>query len=200
MNHTSDLLSSSQRRILRAANSVFLEGGVMPISLAAVADQANVSRSLIYSHFPTQHDLMNGVLQLHLSIIARVNELARRSPSEKDALTQSALAYFDGMLEEGPTLALAPNDSFLSGRMNEAFQAASVSCLHALARAAKRLFKVSSREAISSIVMLKSLPDEAALLAWSGQIEAEICRETLEDSFRRAIDSMTYHNAVYPAG
>ena len=195
-----DHSQSSSQRIVEAANAVFLKGGVMPISLADVAEIAGVSRSLIYSHFPTQYDLMNGVLQLHLPVIERVTELAQNSQSAQEALLQSALTYFDAMLEDGPTLALAPNDSFLSGRVSEAFQVASMNCLHTLARSAKSIFKVSAREAVSSIVMLKSLPDEAALLAWSGQIEAEICRETLEDSFKRAIESMTYHDAVYPAG
>ncbi len=190
---------SSYQRIVEAANAVFLDGGVMPISLSDVAERANVSRSLIYSHFPSQHDLMNGVLNYHLPILERICEAARSGNSDRSVLLSSAMIYFDAMTDAGPTLALAPNDAFLTGHVTDKFKYTAITCLRTLARAAQRIFKVSPGEAVAGIVMLKSLPDEAALLAWSGQIDIETCRNTLEETLDRAISSMTFHEDVYPS-
>ena len=62
MSNVSSTTASSYDRIVAAADAIFLEAGVLPLALGDVADRAEVSRSLIYARFPTQHDLMNAVL------------------------------------------------------------------------------------------------------------------------------------------
>lgn len=171
----------------------------MPVSLAEVADRAGVSRSLIYSHFPTQHDLMNGVLNLQIPILEKVIAETKNAESDESALVNASLKYFDELVERGPTVALAPNDSFLTGHVNSEFSRAAQICLLNLSRPAGRLFRVSPREALSSVLMLKALPDEAAMLAWKGEILKEVCRETLHASIGQAIQSMTFHESIYPA-
>lgn len=190
--------NTSQDRILDAANAVFLEEGMMPLSLSDVAERAGVSRSLIYSHFPTQIELMNGVLKNHIPILDAVSDAAECSNDHRTSLIQAALVYYDGLLSHGPTLSRAPNDSFLSGHVDNQFRFAAMTCLHRLARSAQNLFRLSPGEAVSSIIMLKALPDEAAANAWRGDVDREVCRSSLRDIISQAVDSMTVHENVYP--
>jgi len=68
---------SSQTRdaILRAANKVVIEGGVIRLTLEAVARQAKVSKGGLLYHFPSKEALITGMIeQLNEEFNARIRQ------------------------------------------------------------------------------------------------------------------------------
>lgn len=197
MSNVSSTTASSYDRIVAAADAIFLEAGVLPLALGDVADRAEVSRSLIYARFPTQHDLMNAVLGRHLHLLRKVSKLADSASDEK-CFVEIAILYFNHLVDEGPTLALAPRDSFFANQKDSEFQKVFRQVLLKLASLAKRKLRLSNREAIASTLLLTSLPEESAMAVLNNKVDREIAADTLASSINAALTSLSFHENVYP--
>ena len=88
----------TRRRIAEAARSLFFERGFDAVTVAAVADRADVSLGTVFNYFPAKEDLFFAGLQdFEHRLVDAVRE---RAPG------QSALAAFRGvMLESSSRLA-----------------------------------------------------------------------------------------------
>ncbi len=189
--------SNSRDRIIHAANEVFLSEGTLPISLSKVAELADVSRSLIYTHFPGQRDLMKAVIADHTERF-EAELKADWSLPFVDAAHGVASSYFDYLLNNGPALAFAPRDSFLGGDLPAIYRSLACRVTLNLARIAAHTFRFSPRNAIASVIVLRAFPEETALLAWRGKVDSSTARQTLANGISDAIGALTYYETIYP--
>lgn len=96
--------SSTEGRILAAAEELFAERGYDGTSIADVAIQAGVSRPTVYAHFSSKEDILRGVaLSVRDSFLALQE---RESTDDRDVLTGAVRAYLDGWTRHYGILAL----------------------------------------------------------------------------------------------
>jgi AcrR family transcriptional regulator len=86
-----------------AAIALFLEHGFNQVSVAQVAEAAEVSKRTLFAYFPTKEDLVVHRLADHETELARV---VRGRPSGTDALTAVREHYLDGLRERDPITGL----------------------------------------------------------------------------------------------
>ena len=84
---TTDLkgrLPRDERRaqLLAAALEVFTQAGYHSAAMDEIADRANVSKPVLYQHFPSKLDLYLAVLDLHIDSL--VFEIQKSVASRKD--------------------------------------------------------------------------------------------------------------------
>ena len=184
---------SSRDRIIQAADEVFLAEGTLPISLPDVASRADVSRSLIYAHFPNQTDLMNAVIARH---VARLDTRLsfHSNGNTEDTAAQIASDYFDHLISLGPTIALAPKDSFLAADLCEDYKRLARRATRFLGSLARKAFVLPPRDAVASAIMMTALPESAAIAVWKKTIDAETAREAMMDSVRKSVSALTRHD------
>jgi len=72
-----------RRAILEAAGNLFLERGIAPTTMEAVAERASVSKMTLYSHFPDKPTLLAAVFERNLRAI-ELPELADGSGSSSE--------------------------------------------------------------------------------------------------------------------
>jgi AcrR family transcriptional regulator len=109
---TTDLkgrLPRDERRaqLLAAALEVFTQAGYHSAAMDEIADRANVSKPVLYQHFPSKLDLYLAVLDLHIDSL--VFEIQKSVASQKDnwARVQATTeAYFDFINREGEAFRL----------------------------------------------------------------------------------------------
>lgn len=86
--------------ILEAAREAFAEGGYHRTSLDAVAEQAGVSKALIYEHFSSKRELHAAMLELHVrELIERLNAALVAAEPGEDRMRAGTEAFFE-FLEE----------------------------------------------------------------------------------------------------
>lgn len=184
---------SSRERIIQAADQVFLAEGTLPISLAHVASRADVSRSLIYAHFPNQTDLMSAVLTRHVDRLdARL--IFAQAGNAEDTAAKIAADYFDHLVTLGPTIALAPKDSFLASDLPDDYKHLARRATRFLGSIARTAFALPPRDAIASVMMITALPESAAIAVWKKTIDADTARDAMADSVRKSVSALTRHD------
>jgi AcrR family transcriptional regulator len=95
-------MAAADRRvlILDAARSAFAERGFHQTSLDAVAEQAGISKALLYEHFDSKRELFGAMLEMHVQeLVERINgAVASAEPGE--ARLRAGLEAFFGFVEE----------------------------------------------------------------------------------------------------
>jgi AcrR family transcriptional regulator len=95
-------MAAADRRvlILDAARSAFAERGFHQTSLDAVAEQAGLSKALLYEHFDSKRELFGAMLEMHVQeLVERINgAVASAEPGE--ARLRAGLEAFFGFVEE----------------------------------------------------------------------------------------------------
>lgn len=95
-------MPASDRRvlILEAARAAFAEGGYHRTSLEEIAEQAGVSKALLYEHFDSKRELHAAMLETHVTeLLGRINAaLADAEPGE--ARLRAGTEAFFSFLEE----------------------------------------------------------------------------------------------------
>src|SRR5262249_11119744 len=95
-------MTAADRReaILDAARAAFADTGYHETSLDAVAEQAGVSKALLYEHFGSKRELFVAMLELHVhELIERITSAAAAAEPGEDRL-RSGLEAFFGFVEE----------------------------------------------------------------------------------------------------
>jgi AcrR family transcriptional regulator len=86
--------------ILDAARSAFAEGGFHQTSLDAVAEQAGVSKALIYEHFASKRELYQAMLEMHVEeLIERIGGAVMAADEPEQRMLAGLEAFF-GFVEE----------------------------------------------------------------------------------------------------
>ena len=99
-------LPRDERRaqLLVAALEVFTAAGYHSAAMDEIADRANVSKPVLYQHFPSKLDLYLAVLDLHIDSLVFAIQKANRENSSRVAATVEA--YFGFIDNEGEAFRL----------------------------------------------------------------------------------------------
>lgn len=174
----------SEERIIVAAHAVYNETGALPLPLSLVAERAEVSRSLIYSHFPDQLTLLNRLIDHHVATIAPelFRALDREKQFSKASFAVSELLFLH-FVRHGRLIFQAPQDEFMRQAPNPALAHLLRVTLVRLTRMASRQLDFKARDALFIILIMSAIPEEAARLVSTSQTSFE----TAEATLRRAL-------------
>jgi AcrR family transcriptional regulator len=173
-------LAPDERRaqLVSLAASAALRRGDLPIALADLAKAAGVSKALVYAYFPTQQDLFNAVLAAEFEAMARAGMVeAARAADLGEAAERCALIYFEHIVERGPAAHLILRDPYMRGQVSAANRAFRDRVAGRLARAARRRLGLPPDEAVAAFNLAVVIPEEAGLLARSGDTDRSVARE-----------------------
>ena len=102
-------LPRDERRaiLLAAALEVFTAAGYHSAAMDEIADRANVSKPVLYQHFPSKLDLYLAVLDLHIDRLVFEIQRAIASTTENVSKVQATVnAYFNFIDSEGEAFRL----------------------------------------------------------------------------------------------
>lgn len=102
-------LPRDERRamLLSAALEVFTASGFHSASMDDIADRANVSKPVLYQHFPSKLDLYLAVLDLHIdSLVFAIQKAIASHKNNKNRVKATVDAYFGFIDSEGEAFRL----------------------------------------------------------------------------------------------
>ena len=102
-------LGRDERRaqLLTAALEVFTAAGYHSAAMDEIADRANVSKPVLYQHFPSKLDLYLAVLDIHIdSLIFEIQRAVSSTTDNSDRVRATVNAYFDFINREGEAFRL----------------------------------------------------------------------------------------------
>lgn len=102
-------LPRDERRamLLSAALEVFTASGFHSASMDDIADRANVSKPVLYQHFPSKLDLYLAVLDLHIdSLVFAIQKAIASHKDNKNRVKATVDAYFGFIDSEGEAFRL----------------------------------------------------------------------------------------------
>lgn len=102
-------LGRDERRaqLLSAALEVFTAAGYHSAAMDEIADRANVSKPVLYQHFPSKLDLYLAVLDIHIdSLIFEIQRAVSSTKDNADRVSATVNAYFDFINREGEAFRL----------------------------------------------------------------------------------------------
>jgi AcrR family transcriptional regulator len=97
-------LPRDERRaqLLTAALEVFTAAGYHAAAMDEIADRAQVSKPVLYQHFPSKLDLYLAVLDLHIdSFVFELQKALAGTPGNADRVKATVDAYFGFISREG---------------------------------------------------------------------------------------------------
>jgi AcrR family transcriptional regulator len=102
-------LPRDERRaiLLNAALEVFTAAGYHSAAMDEIADRANVSKPVLYQHFPSKLDLYLAVLDLHIdSLVFELQKAISSTPDNEQRVHATVVAYFAFIENEGEAFRL----------------------------------------------------------------------------------------------
>jgi len=105
----SNRLPRDERRaqLLSAALEVFTAAGYHSAAMDEIADRANVSKPVLYQHFPSKLELYLAVLDLHIdSLVFAIQKAIAEHRSNADRVRATVEAYFGFIDAEGEAFRL----------------------------------------------------------------------------------------------
>ena len=102
-------LPRDERRaqLLAAALEVFTAAGYHAAAMDEIADRAQVSKPVLYQHFPSKLDLYLAVLDLHIdALIFDIQKAVSSTKDNSDRVKATVTAYFDFITREGEAFRL----------------------------------------------------------------------------------------------
>jgi AcrR family transcriptional regulator len=167
-------------QIVAAAGKVALELGYLPAPLDRLSREAGASNGLIYAYFPNQHALFNSLLAHHFGLLVAAGlEAACAEPSLLETARGCAQIYFDHIVEYGPIIHLILRDQFMVAHVNAANRGFRDRVMLRLARNSRRTLGLASKENVAAINLVTAIPEQAALLAWRGELERDRARDLM---------------------
>ena len=94
--------SERRAQLLEAAQAVFVQPGYHAAAMDDIAEQAGVSKPVLYQHFPGKLDLYLALLDEHCETLERlVREALAVGGDNEDRVERNVGAYFDFVSREG---------------------------------------------------------------------------------------------------
>lgn len=157
-----------------------LELGYLPAPMDRLNQEAGASKALIYAYFPTQHALFNALLAHHFGLLAAAGlEAASAHPSLLAAALGCGEVYFDHIVAHGPIIHLILRDPFMVAHVDAANRAFRDRVMRGLARNSRRTLGLTAKENVAAVNLVTTIPEQAALLAWRGELAPERARELM---------------------
>ena len=152
-------LPRDERRalLLSAALEVFTAAGYHSAAMDEIADRANVSKPVLYQHFPSKLDLYLAVLDTHIdSLVFAIQRAIQSTPDNAKRVQATISAYFDFIEAEGEAFRLLfESDMNVEPAVRERLNRMTYDCA----------------AAVSAVISLDTgLPQEAAMLLGVGLI------------------------------
>lgn len=161
--------------LLETAAGMVLEQGFLPLSVQDLAKAARVSKALVYRYFPEAPDLYNALL------LERVEGLLAAGLESRTEPADIAEAYYRCVAANGPLIQIILRDRFMAGRVASPIAAVRDRVARRLARKLRQELGVSLREAVASVAIGMTMPEECGRLAYQGDLDLErgaaMCRE-----------------------
>lgn len=152
-----------------------LEQGFLPLSVQDLAEAARVSKALVYHYFPEAPDLYNALLLEGVEGLLAGGLETRTEPAD------IAETYYRYVAANGPLIQIILRDRFMAGRVASPVAAVRDRVARRLAQRLVRDFGVSLREAVASVGIGMTMPEECGRLAFQGDLDLErgaiMCRE-----------------------
>lgn len=170
-------LAPEDRRalLLDTAAGMVREQGFLPLGVQDLAAAARVSKGLIYRYFPEPHALYNALLE------RCVDDLLASGLEAGSAAEDVAEAYYRYAAAHGPLIQIILRDRFMVGHVSRRAAAVRDRVARRLARHLRRTFGVGLREAVASVGIGMTMPEECGRLAYQGDLDLErgavMCRE-----------------------
>ncbi len=152
-------LPRDERRaiLLSAALEVFTAAGYHSAAMDEIADRANVSKPVLYQHFPSKLDLYLAVLDVHIdSLVFEIQRAIASTPDNANRVKATVEAYFNFIESEGEAFRLLfESDMSVEPAVRERLNRMTYDCA----------------AAVSAIISIDTgLPKEAAMLLGVGMI------------------------------
>lgn len=171
--------------LLAVAGDLLLEQGYLPLGVQDVADGAKVSKALVYKYFPGPHDLYNALLEARFAelMAAGLEAAAQRENGAAALATEIAETYYRYVAEAGPLIQIILRDRFMAGQVSRSVLAVRDRVGRLLARAIRNEFGTPIRQAVASVGIGLTMPEECGRLAFQGDLDIErgaiLCRELI---------------------
>ncbi len=152
-------LPRGERRalLLTAALEVFTAAGYHAAAMDEIAVRANVSKPVLYQHFPSKLDLYLAVLDFHIdTLVFEIQKAIASTPDNANRVKATVLAYFNFIEREGEAFRLLfESDMSVEPAVRERLNRMTYDCA----------------AAVSAVISLDTgLPQEAAMLLGVGMI------------------------------
>lgn len=177
--------------LLESAAGMVLEQGYLPLPIQDVAQAAKVSKALVYRYFPEQPDLYNALLEQCMDELCAAGLETCEEPADV------AEVYFRYVAGRGPLIHLILRDRFMAGQVSRRAVAVRDRVARRLARVLRGRCGVGLREAVTSVSIGMTMPEECGRLVHQGDLDlergAQMCRElvlgVVDAASRRATEA-----------
>jgi AcrR family transcriptional regulator len=173
-------LPRDERRatLLAAALEVFTAAGYHSAAMDEIADHANVSKPVLYQHFPSKLDLYLAVLDIHCeSLVAAIQAAVGSTKDNAGRVLATVNAYFDFINREGEAFRLLfESDMVVEPHVRERLNKMSYDCAMAFASAITADTGMPTEEAMLLAVGLIGTAQTTARhwLARDGKIDRDV--------------------------
>ena len=151
-------LPRDERRatLLAAALEVFTASGYHAAAMDEIADQANVSKPVLYQHFPSKLDLYLAVLDIHCEYLVKAIRAAVASSEDNaERVLATVNAYFDYINREGEAFRLLfESDMSVEPQVRERLSKMTYDCAMAFSEAITTETGISQESAMMLAVGL----------------------------------------------
>lgn len=156
------------------AAGLVLEQGFLPLRPQDLADATGTSKALVYRYFPAPESLYNALLERCVDELAGSGlEAASVAQPAATAAADLAEAYYRYVVKTGPLIHIILRDRFMAGRVSPRAAAVRDRIVRRLARSLRREFGLSAREAVASVAIGMTMPEECGRLARQGDLDLE---------------------------
>ena len=105
--NTENSLDERRAQVLVAALEVFTAAGYHSAAMDEIADRANVSKPVLYQHFPSKLELYLAVLDLHIdSLVFAIQKAIASNRENSSRVAATVEAYFGFIDSEGEAFRL----------------------------------------------------------------------------------------------
>jgi AcrR family transcriptional regulator len=169
---------SRRGHLMDAAARQIVVQGFLPLPIEGLARSAEVSKALIYVHFPTQYDLANAILTRELDALfaAGLDEASRGDNLEKVAV-DCATIYFEHVRRWGPLLHIILSDLYMARRHDRVAIARRDAVMRRLVRLVRRHIRLPLDEITAGLNIILAIPEEAGALVFLGEVDTAVARD-----------------------
>jgi len=173
-------MGSELRRdqLLDAAARLIVVQGFLPLPIEGLARSAEVSKALIYVHFPTQYDLANAILAREIdALFASGLDAASRGEDLEKVAVECAAIYFEHVRLRGPLLNIILSDLYMARRYDREIIRRRDAIMRRLVRLARHRISLPVNEIVAGLNIILAIPEEAGGLAFLGEVDTPLARD-----------------------